>query len=130
MRRHDRVMGVLTHRATMDATPLLTADDTRVSIDRVLVNHVLDRADSQSEVSIVGSYLRAPTSGTRGIALRRQTRYWLVTARCVRQTEKSQSGGPITVELVGYSDGCPLGWSTFRHESHRAVVLWRQTAVH
>ena len=39
----------LTHRATVDATPLLTADDTRLyrSCVGALMYHVLDRADAR-----------------------------------------------------------------------------------
>ena len=57
--------GVLTHHATMDATPLLTADDTRLYRSRVgaLMSYMLDRADAQLEVSILGSYLRSRTAG-------------------------------------------------------------------
>ena len=72
--------GVLSHRATMDATPLLTVDDARLyrSCVGALMCHVLDGADAQLEVSILGTYLRAPTSGTVE-ALRRVTRYLLGT---------------------------------------------------
>ena len=54
--------GVLTHRAKVDATLLLTADDTRLyrSCVGALMYYVLDRADAQLEVSTHGSYLRAP----------------------------------------------------------------------
>ena len=71
---------VLTHRTTMDATPLLTADDTLLyrSCVGALLYHWLDRADAQLEVCILGSYLRAPTSGAME-ALRRVTRYLLGT---------------------------------------------------
>ena len=57
--------GVLTHRETMDDTPLLTTDDTRLyrSCVGALMYYVLDRADAQLEVSIPGSYLRALTTG-------------------------------------------------------------------
>ena len=53
--------GVLTHRATIDATLSLTADDARLyrSCVGALMYYVLDRADAQLEVSILGSYLRA-----------------------------------------------------------------------
>ena len=66
--------GVLTHRATMDATPLLTTDGTRLyrSCVGALLYYVLARADAQLE----GSYLRAPTAGAME-ALRRVTRYLL-----------------------------------------------------
>ena len=49
----------------MDATPLLTADDTRLyrSCVGALMYYVLDRADAQLEVNILGSQLRAPTTG-------------------------------------------------------------------
>ena len=42
--------GVLKHPATMDATPLLTTDDTRLyqSCVGALMNHVLDRATAGS----------------------------------------------------------------------------------
>ena len=60
----------------MDAAPLLTADDTRLdgSCVGALMYYVLDRADAQLEVSMLGSYLRAPSSGAME-ALRRVTRY-------------------------------------------------------
>ena len=51
--------GELTHRAAMDAAPPLTTDDTRRSCVGALICDVLDRADAQLEVSILGSYLRA-----------------------------------------------------------------------
>ena len=56
---------VPTHRATMDATHLLTDDETRAhrSCVGALMCCVLDRADAKLEVSIRGSYLRAPTTG-------------------------------------------------------------------
>ena len=72
--------GVLTHRATMDATPPLTTDDTRLyrSCVGALMYYVLDRADAQLEISILGSHLRAPTTGAME-SLRRVTRYVLGT---------------------------------------------------
>ena len=47
--------GVLSHLATMDATPVLIADDARLhrSCVGALMCHVLDRADAQLEVSIL-----------------------------------------------------------------------------
>ena len=45
--------------AAMDAAPPLTTDDTRRSCVGALICDVLDRADAQLEVSILGSYLRA-----------------------------------------------------------------------
>ena len=79
--------GVLTHRATMGATPLLTSEDTRLyrSCVGALVYYVLDRADAQLEVSILGSYSRSPTTGAME-ALRRVTRCLLGNTRCARQT--------------------------------------------
>ena len=96
--------GVLSHRATLDATPLLTADDARVyrSCVGALMYYVLDRADAQLEVSILGTYLRAPTSGAME-ALRRVTRYMLGT-RDAYVKLKILNDDTITVELVGYSD--------------------------
>ena len=54
----DRLM-VLTHRATMDATRLLTVDDTRLyrSCVGALVYYALDRADALLEASISVSCL-------------------------------------------------------------------------
>ena len=51
----DTTPGVLTHRTTMDATPLLTTDDTRQyrSCVGALLYYVLDRAEAQLEVSIL-----------------------------------------------------------------------------
>ena len=88
----------------MDATPLLTADDTRLSRSCVgaLMYYVLDRADAQLEVSTHGSYLRAPTSGAME-ALRRVTRYLLGTQDAYVKL-RIQNDDLITVELVGYSD--------------------------
>ena len=88
----------------MDATPLLTADDTRLyrSCVGALMYYVLDRADAQLEVSMLGSYLRAPTSGAME-ALRRVTRYLQGTQDAYVKL-RIQSDDPITVELVGYSD--------------------------
>ena len=96
--------GVLSHRATMDATPVLTADDARLyrSCVGALMCYVLDRADAQLEVSILGTYLRAPTSGTVE-ALRRVTRYLLGTQNAYVKL-RIWNDDPITVELVGYSD--------------------------
>ena len=70
--------GVPTHRAKVDATPFLTDDETRVyrSCVGALKNCVLDRADVQLEVSILGSYMKAPTTGAKE-ALRKVTRYLL-----------------------------------------------------
>ena len=72
--------GVLSHRATMGATPLLTDDDARLKRSCVgaLMYDVLDRADTQLEVSILETYLRTPISGTME-ALRRVTRHLLGT---------------------------------------------------
>ena len=58
----------------MDASLLLT-DDTRLyrSCVGALVYDVLDRADAQLEESIIGSCLRAPTTGAME-ALRRVKR--------------------------------------------------------
>ena len=57
------------------AAPLLTADDARLyrSCVGALMYFVLDRADAQLEVSILGTCLRAPTSGAM-VALRRVVR--------------------------------------------------------
>ena len=88
----------------MDATPLWTADDARLyrSCVGALMYHVLDRADAQLEVSILGTYLRAPTSGAME-ALRRVTRYLLGTQNAYVKV-RIQKIDPITVELVGHSD--------------------------
>ena len=53
---------VMTHRPTMDATPLLTANDIRLyrSFVGAFMYHMLNRADAQLEVSSLASYLRAP----------------------------------------------------------------------
>ena len=112
--------GVLSHRTTMDATPLLTADDTRLyrSCVGALMYYVLDRADAQLEVSILGSSLRAPTSGAME-ALRSVTRYLLGTQNAHVKL-RIQNDDPITVEPV----------VTLRQGSQRAVVTWKQTAVH
>ena len=90
-RRRDRPPGVLSHRATMDATPLLTADDARLyrSCVGALMYHVLDRTDAVWEVSILGTYLRPPTSGAME-ALRRVTRYLLAAQKRVRQAENPE----------------------------------------
>ena len=64
--------------------------------------HVLDRADAQLEVSILGTYLRARSGGAME-ALRRVTRYLLGT-QIVHVKLRIQNDDPITVELVGYSD--------------------------
>ena len=98
--------GVLTHRATMDATHLLTADVTRLcrSCVGALVYHVLDRADAQLEVSIL--VLASPTTGAMG-ASRRVTRYLLGT-QDAHVKLRIQSDDPVTVDLVGDSDS---GWA-------------------
>ena len=90
-------------RATMDAAPLLTTDDTRLcgSCVGALMYYVLDRADAQLEVSILGSCLRAPTTGAME-ALRRVIRYLLGTQDAYVKL-RIQSADPVTVELVGYS---------------------------
>ena len=95
--------GVLSHRSTMDATLFLTADDVRLyrSCVGALMYYVLDRADPQLEVSIIGTYLRDPTSGAME-ALRRVTRYLLGTKNAYVML-RIQNDDPIT--LVGYSDG-------------------------
>ena len=121
--------GVLKHPATMDATPLLTTDDTRLyqSCVGALMYYVLDRADAQLEGRIRGSSLRAPTTGAME-ALRRATRYLLGTQDAYVK-RRIQCADPVSMELVGYSgsdwagdpssrksqssghveaDGCPL----------------------
>ena len=64
----------------MYATPVLTDDETRVyrSCVSALMYDVLDRAHAQLEVGILGSYLRAPTTGAME-ALRGVPRYLLGT---------------------------------------------------
>ena len=96
--------GVLSRRATMDDTPLLTADDARLhrSCVGAFTYYMLDRADAQLEVSILGTCLRAPTSGAME-SLRRVTRYLLGTQNAYVKL-RIQNDDPITVELVGYSD--------------------------
>ena len=56
---------VMTHRPTMDATPLLTANDIRLyrSFVGAFMYYMLNRADAQLEVSSLGSYLRDPSTG-------------------------------------------------------------------
>ena len=88
--------------------------------------YVLDRADAQLEVCILGSYLRAPTTGAME-ELRRVTRHVLGTMDANVKL-RVQSAVPVTVELVGYdsdwagdpssrmsqssghveADGCPM----------------------
>ena len=70
--------GVPTHRATMDTTPVPTDDETKMysSCVGALMFYVWDPVDAQ--LSILGSYLRAPTTGAVE-ALRRVTRYLLGT---------------------------------------------------
>ena len=65
---------------TRDATPHLTDAETTVFISCVggLMYCVLDRVDAKLEVSILGSELRAPTTGSMA-ALRKGTRYVLGT---------------------------------------------------
>ena len=64
--------------------------------------HVKDRANAQLEVCILGSYLRAPTTGAME-ALRSVTRYLLgAQGSCVNL--RIQSADPVSLELVGYSD--------------------------
>ena len=87
----------------MDATPVLTDDETRVyrSCVGALMYDVLDRADAQLGVGILGSYLRAPTTGAME-ALRRVTGYLLGTRDdCIKL--RVQNGDPIWVELVSSS---------------------------
>ena len=64
----------------MDASPLRTTDDTRLYRSSVgaLMYYVLDRAVSQLVVRILGSYVRAPTTGAME-TLRRVTRFLLGT---------------------------------------------------
>ena len=73
-------LGVTSHRATMDATPQLTKAEATLyrSCVGALMHYVLDRADTQLEDSILGSCLRAPTTGSME-ALRIATRYLLRT---------------------------------------------------
>ena len=82
----------------------MTADDARLyrSCVGALMYFVLDRADAQLEVSILGTCLRAPTSGAME-ASRRVTRYLLGTQNAHVKL-RIQNDDPITVELVGYSD--------------------------
>ena len=103
------IPGVQSHRATMDATPLLTADDARLyrSCVGALMDCVLDRADAQLGVSSLETYLRAPTSGAME-ALRSLTRYLLGTQTAYVKL-RIQSDDLITVELVGYSDSDWVG---------------------
>ena len=95
--------GVLIHRSTMDATPSLTTDDTRLyrSCVGALMSYVLDRADAQLEVSILGSHLRAPTTGAME-AFRRVTRYLQGTQD--PHVKRIHGADPVTVDLVDYSD--------------------------
>ena len=78
-----------------------------------------DRADAQLEVSILGSYLRAPTTGAKE-ALRRVTRYLLGTKDAYIKLSV-QNGDRVLVELAGDpvsrksqssghvdADGCPV----------------------
>ena len=87
---------------TMDATPPLTTDDTRLYRSSVgaLVYYVLDRADAQLEASILGSCLRSCESRA-----------------------PIQSHWNLRVTLTA------TGLVTLRHESHRAVVMWNVTVV-
>ena len=62
-----------------------------------MMYYVLDRADAQLEVSILGSYTNAVET------LRRVTRYLLGTQDAYVKL-RIQSADPVTVELVGYSD--------------------------
>ena len=95
MRRHDRLLVYFSHRARMDATPLLATDDARLyrSCVGAIMYYVLDRTDAQLEVSIFGSSLRAPTTGAME-ALRSVTRYLLGT-QDAHVTLRIQSVDPV-----------------------------------
>ena len=93
----------------MDATHLLTTDDTRLNRSCVgaLMCHVLDRAGAPLEASILGSYFRTPTTGAME-ALRRVTRYVLGTQDAYVKL-RIQSADPVAVELLGCSDSDGAG---------------------
>ena len=62
------------------------------SIDPVLVHsciYVFDRADAQLEVSILGTYLRAPTGGATEALTESDSRL-AGNAKCVRQAENPE----------------------------------------
>ena len=132
----------------MDATPLLTADDAILyrSCVGALMYYVLDRVDVQLEVSNLGTYLRAPTSGAME-ALRRVTRYLLGTQNAYVKLI-IQNDDPIAVELVGYpdcdcagdpssrtsqssghveADGCPLTCFLEDRAVWRRAAEWQST---
>ena len=102
-RNRHRLLEGRRNRATIDATPVLTDDETRVyrSCVGARMHVVLDRADTQLDVHILGSYLGAPTTGAME-ALRGVTRYLLGTKDAFIKL-RAQSGDPTWVELVGYS---------------------------
>ena len=91
--------GVPTHRATMDATLILTNDEATVyrSCVGALMYHVLARADA-----CIMYHLRTPTTGAME-ALGRVTRYLLGT-QDTNIMLTAQSGDPFWMEMVVYSD--------------------------
>ena len=97
------------HRATMDATPLLTADDARLyrSCVGALMYCVGSSRRSVGSEHSWNVLERALTSGAME-ALRRVTRCLLGTQNAYVKL-RIQNDDPITVELVGYSDSDGAG---------------------
>ena len=99
----------------MEATPVLKDDETRVyrSCVGALMHYVLDRADARLEVSILGSNLRALTTGAME-ALRTAG-----NERRLHQTESTEEGSR-------FGGTCGL----LRHpvsRSRRGMAMWTQT---
>ena len=102
---------VMTHRPTMDATPLLTATDLRLyrSFVGAFMYHMLNRTDAQLEGSSLGSYLRDPTNGAME-ALRRaliQSRWnWWATRTATGLVTPHHGNRRVDGDVE--VDGCPL----------------------
>ena len=85
----------------MDATPLLTDAETtrcRSCVDAPM-HYVLDRADAQLEVSILGSYLRASHDRTME-ALRRVTRDLLERSTIDYKMDQSLRETPESIDFI------------------------------
>ena len=117
-----RTPGVPTHRPTIDATPVVTDDDTRVyrPCTGARMYYFLDRADASLEVSILGSYLRVPMTGSKE-SLRRVTRYLLGTQdACIKL--RVQRGDPVLMEWRNCSDSDWAGDPVSRTSQSRGHV--------
>ena len=112
------------HKEKLMTGELLDSSETTVYRQCVggLLCYTQDRADTQSEVSILGSMLAKPTQGSM-ITLTRVTRYLKGTRDFVNKIELDNEIDKRVLKLDGYSDSDWAGSTDFKSQSSGVLLI-------